>query len=208
MLTVFDVETSRFLSPNYPADHPRQGRVLQVAALLLDDDFMERGNFCYFVDVDEKLEISESAYEAHGITVAKCKKYGVPMELPLMSLDRFFKLSDHTVAHNHIFDAKHIAYEDMVHFGDVRANRLDFKNKVCTMTLSRKIVTIDDKRCVSLSNVHFHLFGEKLPEVHDALFDCRNTAKILQELVKRNFIALFPPLKVLPSPENLVQVNS
>lgn len=209
MMTIFDVETSGFLVPNYPPDHPKQGRILQIGALLVDYDFNERGAFCVYIKVHDKLEISEGAYEAHGITLKKCNEWGVPMEIALLMLEGFFNQSEYTVAHNHAFDRRMVSYEDMVRFGNAVSHKLDFKLELCTMIAARKIVTIIDKRRVGLEEVYFHLFGETLPKEHDALIDCRRTLKILQKLLELKHVnECIPPVRILPSTEEIVQTNS
>ena len=194
MYTVLDVETSGFITENYPPNHARQGRVLQIGAILLDDNLNEVASFNYLIDVQGDLEIHPNAFAQHGITVEQCKKYGVPIELPIMCLDVFLKKSKGTICHNVKFDTRHMAFEDVASFGRVSEKaRLDFKKTICTMELSTPICKIPfiNKRGYKwpkLEEAYEYFFMKKPDRLHGAIDDCRSTLAIFKKLADNHNI--------------------
>lgn len=182
MYTVFDIETSGFISPNYPPIHPKQGRILQIAALLLNAGFKEVAGFHFYIKMHDNLEIHPKAFETHGITKEMCDKFGVPIELPLMLMQSFLDKSELLVAHNVEFDAKFLAFEDTIAFGNgassVRA-KLKMDKRFCTMREAKNHTHLTQP---SLEDLYHHCFKEFLQNSHDAMKDCRAAARIFQAM--------------------------
>ncbi len=194
MICILNTETSGFLTPNYPPDHSHQGRILQLGAMLIDEELNEQASFNVLIKQSESLIIHPSAFATNNLTIEQCNKYGVPIELAILMLDVFLKNSDYHVGFNIKFDIKMLQYEDSITFG---SNRLVFKNPLCIMDVTTPICKLprpnrSDYKWPKLSEAYFHFFG-KLPEKsHSALDNCRSSLSIMKELLNNNHISLMP----------------
>jgi DNA polymerase-3 subunit epsilon len=198
MITIFDTETSGFITPSYPPEHPRQGRVLQVGALLLDESFKEMGSFCFLLKQDENREIHPKAFEQHGLTIEQCNAFGVRPEMAILCLDSFLKNSQYHIGFNIKFDIKMMNYEDAAAFGGDRGlERLVFTNTLCLMEYTTPICKLprpgfSSYKWPSLTEAYQHFHGELPPNAHDALDDCRYTAAILRKVYEIDSTILRP----------------
>lgn len=111
MFTIFDTETTGL--PDYNADliDPKQPRVLQFAALLVDAEGNEVSAFKCPIkpdgwEVDERLEVNgrKTAFAIHGLTNDYLNKYGVSMKTALIMFRMFQNQSELKIAHNYRFD--------------------------------------------------------------------------------------------------------
>lgn len=199
MHMIFDVETSGFLVPNYPFEHPKQGRILQVACLLLDELFEEQAFFHSYIDIPEQVEINSGAFDVNGITNDMCKKFGMPIEAAIINLDAFRSKSKYQVAHNISFDLKMIHHEETAIFGKAR---FTCQNSICTMALMTPICKLPSKRggfkWPSLEEAYFHVNGKAIENPHHALSDVRATASIFKYLVQEGYIK---PANVIELPQ-------
>jgi DNA polymerase III epsilon subunit-like protein len=188
MYCVFDCETSGLITPSYPFEHPRQGRILSVACILLDEQFKEVGTYSSLIRIPEHVEINEKAAALHGITKEKCSAYGVPVEAAIINIDAFMARSQFQIAHNIKFDLSMIHLEESAIFG---LPRLKPMNPVCTMFFTTNICKLPSKipgkfKWPKLSEAYKYLFNEEFVNGHDALNDVRATGRIFKWLVENN----------------------
>lgn len=190
MILVFDTETSTFPSPNLAPDHPNQARIVQLAWILLDEQFKERACFNSLVRLPSSVKIHEGAKGAHGISEDDCEKYGAPIEevLPLF-LDRFSNCST-LVAHNIKFDRQLLNIEHELLYGPLGYG---VEQQFCTMEamtgLCKLPFAATSKKSFgktykwpTLQEAHQHAFGERFEGAHEALADVRATARIYKWL--------------------------
>ena len=194
MTLVFDTETSTFPSPKLAASHPNQARIVQIAWVLLDEQFQERACFNSLIRIPSSVKIHEGAKNAHGISEEDCRKYGLCAEDVLMPFFSYYTTCT-IVAHNVRFDNQLIAIEHELLFGkpitrfDVEGKQIEF----CTMEAMTPICKLPfaatskqffgkQYKWPTLQEAHQHAFGERFEGAHDALADVRATARIYKWL--------------------------
>lgn len=193
MHLIFDTETSGFLTPNFPYEHPRQGKILSIATLLLDEKFEEQAFFHAYVDVPDYVEISKGAFDAHGITKEHCKKYGIPSELAFLNVDALRAKSKYQVAHNIKFDLAMIHNEEDHLFG---GSKFECSSQICTMERTTdlcKLTHPSGKRGYKwpkLEEAYKHIMGKEMENAHSALGDVRACATIYKWLVLEGHIEI------------------
>ena len=181
MYLVFDTETTGFPLKDKPADYPGQARIVQLAALLLDENFKERACLNTLIR-PSGWTISAGAQQAHGITQEDCQNYGVPIEVALKFFDFLLSGTEVLIAHNISFDNQllNIEYE----LAGVQRKVTD---EYCTMHKTTNICKLQGKqpgkyKWPKLEEAYWHFFSEKLEGAHDALVDVRACARIYKRL--------------------------
>lgn len=196
MFTIFDTETSGFLAPNKPFDDPSQGRIMSIAALLLDEECNEVNHFYTLIDIPDHVYVNPGAQEVHGISKEDCKKYGIYIEMALIMLNAFRDKSKYQVCHNFKFD------HGMVHQEAVNNTQFALgyvMPHICTMEECTDIVKLPFKtqshkaygqkyKWPKLEECMKHFFNESLDGAHDALVDVRATAKLFRHLWKEGYL--------------------
>lgn len=184
----FDVETTGFpRSADTPlSDCPH---VVQIAALLVDEQFGEVASFSAIIKPDG-WTIPDEVAEIHGITTEKAMAVGIPIASAMEMFFRLAAISHQAIAHNVVFDVKFVGYE---------ADRLGCRNSLltmehaCTMRLSRPICQIPEARPGRIKNPsliedHQHFFNEGFDGAHDALVDVRACHRVHQHLIANNLV--------------------
>lgn len=197
MYLIFDIEVSGFWQPNYDTNYNKQGRLMQLAAILLDENFIEKSIFSSLIKIPKTSIIHEKAFEVHHISMEDCQKYGMVVELALCNFEAMIRQSQHQVAHNIKFDSEFLSNEDAAAFGSAR---FTFTNPICTMEAMTPICKLpypsgkSGHKWPKLEEAYNHLFpaitSDQVPHFHNALNDVRATAKIFKYLVLENFIKL------------------
>ncbi len=198
MILVFDTETTTFPSASLPANHPNQARIVQLAWVLLDDSFVERGCFNSLIRIPESVKISEGAKSKHGISEEDCARYGCTIGDASSSFYQHYLNSSVVVAHNIKFDDQLISIEHEILYGDkFDTESLSMKaSKFCTMEAMTPICKLPfaNGRCSygnqkykwpSLQEAHKYCFGQTFDGAHDALADVRATARIYKWIKDR-----------------------
>jgi DNA polymerase-3 subunit epsilon len=178
MHLVYDTETSGFYNASLSLDHPQQGRVIQLAALLLDENLKEVSTFRTLI-YPSTWVVSPGAQAVHGISIEMCEKYGMPIEAALEAFKGMFDASIVTVAHNHRFDSQMLTSEGF-----------QFMNKksVCTMDATTELCKIPHPKrsgykWPKLSEALSVLLDIKLDNAHDALSDARGCSLLYKYLI-------------------------
>lgn len=190
MYLVFDTETTDLPQYKLAADHPLQARVIQLACLLLDKGFRPMGQFCTLIQPN-CWHISEGAKAAHGIDEDTCARYGVPIEDAIAVFERLGATAQVIVAHNIKFDHFLLSSE----FTRLaKTSQTLQRPQVCTMLTTTPLCKLPGRygqyKWPKLSEAYEWAFKEELKDAHDALVDCKATARLLQALVQRCLIKL------------------
>lgn len=78
----FDTETNGFYEARLDLNDPRQQHMVQLAAILTDDQGKVQASFKTLIrperDDDLKFIMHPNAELAHGISVEQCDKFGLP----------------------------------------------------------------------------------------------------------------------------------
>lgn len=187
MYLIFDTETSGL--PNYklPLNDPNQARIIQLAAILLDESFEEVACLSTLIKPDG-WTIHPGAQAAHGIDITTCEKYGVHISIALHMFDCMYMKSTRVIAHNIKFDRRMIEVERALSHPDfeIKSNpEIDFCTMLSTTNLCRLPGRIPGQfKWPKLVELHKFLFGTEFEGAHDALADVRATAKCFKYLVE------------------------
>lgn len=98
----YDTETTGFFNKKNPWNHPSQPHVVQLAAVLDDENGRTVG--CMNVLIDCGVDVPEAAFNVHGVDREMTTKYGLDA---VEVLNMFYSMLSRTellVAHNKQFD--------------------------------------------------------------------------------------------------------
>ena len=191
-ILVFDFETTSLYFPNYPHNHPRQGRIIQLAAALYDEKFKEVASFCNLISIPhESVEMSPYAFETHGISFEFAAKYGIPIEAALMNLGLLINMSEVQVAHNIKFEMNILATEEQ--FFEGLLPKIYLPNRVCTMWGMTPIMKLtqansNKPKWPKLTEAYEYCYKEPPAKSHDAFWDVRTTMHVYKWIVENNHI--------------------
>jgi len=184
---VFDTETTGLPRKELAYNHPEQARIVQLACLVLDNEFKEVASFYSLVRPSGWQDIHPKAQEAHGITVEMCNMFGVPMEHLEHMFNAYYHKCDRVVAHNVAFDKQLIDIERAIILGDTD---YDWNKSFCTMQAMTPVCKLPKKyqngngvfKWPNLQEAYTFCFNEPFVGAHDALVDVRATARIYKWL--------------------------
>lgn len=195
MKLFFDTETTGKALMKAPVNHPNQPRIVQLAAVLFDDQGEERGGLSAIIKPDG-WTIPEEAAAIHGITTEIATQCGIPLLSALAVFSNFLHVSDTLVAHNIDFDALVIAAELSRQTGNGPAkcaDKLAITARFCTMKSTTQLCQLPgnygDFKWPKLTEAHKHLFGTDVEGAHDAMADVRACARIYFEITKPKEVA-------------------
>ena len=192
MYLFFDTETTGLPDFKHPGDLKSQPHIVQLAALLTDNDGRERGSFKALIKPDG-WAISKEAAAVHGISTDDCHAFGVPIRHAIALFSKFLDRAEMVVAHNVRFDTL------LVHIEGQRLarDRLVFeREQFCTMDTAAPIVNlpptdrmlaagINRPKSPRLEECVRFFFEEELEDAHDAMADVRACARVFFELRRR-----------------------
>jgi len=194
MLMVFDTETDGLVQKNFPASHPSQPHLVQLACLLIDGSGREYASVSLIVKPEGYL-IHEQASKIHGITTELAHDIGVPLRVAVACFTNLRALADDGIAaHNMDFDQ--MVMDAAIHRIGAKPSNLGPARRICTMRESSELVGLpptdrmraagfDKNKPPNLNELHKFLFGEGFAGAHDAMTDARACARCLLELRKR-----------------------
>ena len=142
----FDTETTGFPQDKLPPDDPGQPHIIQIAAILDDENGDIKASMNMIINADCG-PVPEGAYNVHKINEATYKKFGVSYLVALAPFNSLVKCADVIVAHNIAFDLKLLktAYSRM---GKLErfTSVIQSKPQFCTMLATTDIVKIPSPR--------------------------------------------------------------
>jgi len=189
----FDTETSGLVLEKEPLDSPKQPHLMQIGAILFDDDDKLVAEYNVVVQPEKDYVIHPKALEAHGITLEYAKKYGVARSDAFWLFQNLVSVADDVVAHNISFDKlmmRIVADSEEYGGGDLFKD----KNLLCTMETATPILKLPFKNAQSkytrnkrgkavrrkrkykwptLQECSLYFFGKEFEDAHDAMVDVR-----------------------------------
>lgn len=195
MILAFDTETTGLPDWRSPSDADHQPHLVQLAALLLDDDLTEHSHISVIVKPDG-WTISKEIEELTGITHELACRVGIPEKLATrMFAAMLYDTGATVVAHNADFDLR------IMRIACLRAGytkeRLDERKpqSFCTMKAATPIMNLPPTaKMVSagftkpkppkLIECMQHFFGEGLDGAHNALVDVRACVRVYRHLME------------------------
>ena len=142
----FDTETTGFPNDKLPLDDPAQPHIVQLAAILDDENGNIKASMNLIINADCG-PVPEGAYNVHKISEAIYKEFGISYLAALAPFNSLVQRTDVIVAHNTAFDLKilKIAYDRL---GKLErfTSEIQSKPKFCTMLATMDIVKIPSPR--------------------------------------------------------------
>jgi DNA polymerase-3 subunit epsilon len=179
----FDTETTGKLDRKKPPTDEGQPDLVQLAAILTDDDLNEISSLNCIV-YPQKWRVPDEVAKIHGISHEKAEAYGLSLPTALAVFDEMAEIADRFVAHNIEFDNAIMAR------AYARAKRMsnpfEGKEMRCSMKAAIKILKLpkhnatpnDPYKYPRLEECVRYFFDEKLEGAHDALVDVRATIRV------------------------------
>lgn len=166
---------------------PTQPKLVQLAAILVDDDMNEVSSLNCIV-YPTKWTIPAEASSIHGISQEKAERLGV--SLPTV-MDMFLQLcdaADKFVAHNAEFDVNIIRHA--LHVVGEQEDPFEDKEAWCTMKAATPVVKVlhanprhdADYKYPKLEECVRHFFNREIVGAHDALVDVRECINVYKAL--------------------------
>jgi DNA polymerase-3 subunit epsilon len=195
VILFFDTETTGLPDFRSPADDPRQPHLVQLAALLTEEDGTERATLSILVQPPE-AGIPAEAAAVHGITTETAARCGFSNARAVAMWDELAGRAALLVAHNIRFD---LAVMATAWRRVLSTRRPDMKAehgeraRFCTMDAAAPIVNLPPTprmlaagfsrpKAPKLEECIRHFFSEELAGAHDALADVRACARVFFHL--------------------------
>lgn len=191
MLCFFDTETTGKVDFRMPDDHDCQPNIVQLAAILTDNDGKEAARMSAIIRPEGWI-IPDEVAAIHGITTERAMSDGVPMRHAFGLFWSMARTAEKIVAHNVEFDSR-VLLTTCHRFGwNSRAGEIKLWPLVCTMRLATPVLKIphaaprheNDFKWPKLSECVKHFFDRDLEGAHNALVDveaCRDVYFALME---------------------------
>jgi len=190
-----DTETSSLPRKGIPLDHPEQPHLVELGAVLCEDNGKERASFNLIVRPDG-WEIPEEASNIHGITTQDALACGVPLLVALSALTHLWGQASLMIAHNAEFDLK------IIDIALARAGREPTYKRPpsrCTMRLATPVLNLPPTpkmitagmtkpKRPSLQEAHTHLVGHPFEGAHNALADARACARVFFAMKEKGLV--------------------
>lgn len=181
MILFFDTETTGLVDFKKPANDPSQPRLVQLGAILSDDDGKELAVMdCLIKPVGFRIPDNM----IHGISHGEASEKGVYVEEAMATFMMLSSGDPIRVAHNFNFDCK-VLTSEFKRSGCISEIEPGF----CTMLASTSLVGAKQPngriKWPKLSEAYKFFFGEELVDAHDALTDVRACKRIYFELLRR-----------------------
>jgi len=204
MHLVLDTETTGKLVKGLPPFHERQPWLMELGAVLLDDQFNEVDTFVMLCRLPASVTVEPGALEAHGLAAAHCNTLGdEPGEVP-HKLNRPIARAQYVWAYNMAFDSQILlgAY--------VRARMpygLQTAKTLCAMELMTPHCKIpapwgSGYKWPRLQQAHVHATGHEFDGAHSALADVRATGRVLKWLSGQANWPLVGAAPICPAPRS------
>lgn len=181
-LLFFDTETTGLVDFKSSYRAPHQPRLVQLAAVLHDDNRQVLDAVCMVVR-PVGWAIPPVVERLHGISTEIAMTKGVPLALVLKRFSDMVAAADQVVAHNMQFDELVIQSENYRMQTD---HPLAGKSLFCTMVAAADIMKIPGKRGgykrISLMDAHQYFLGQPFDGAHDAMSDAHACARIYYQI--------------------------
>lgn len=183
----FDTETTGLVQKRLPATDEGQPNLVQLAAILYDDDWNEVNSLNCIV-YPRAWEVPEAASNVHKITTEKASKYGININAAYNAFYDMVEIADKVVAHNADFDVTVMRRASVV-CGD-GSDPFEGKQVMCTMKAATNVVQVlharprhaKDWKFPKLEECYRHFYNEELEGAHDALVDVRACVRVYKTL--------------------------
>lgn len=195
MTLIYDVETCGFPNDRLPDDHPSQPPLVQLGAILVDEDNGAEFATLELIVRPNGWVIPDSAARIHGITTALALAAGVPLSLVVPAFVQLRAKASRIVCHNAEFDQKMM--RQAIARNGKPVTLAGPSDVYCTMEASTPLLKLpasDRMKAAGrggqfknpkLSEAHELLLGCGFDGAHSALADARAAARVYFEIKRR-----------------------
>lgn len=196
MLLAYDCESTGLIDFKKPSNDPCQPHIIQVAAILIDDDGVEQERMNEYVKPDG-WELPEEITKLTGITQEKLLAEGKPIAEVVAKFIELWRKCNLCIAHNDSFDRRLFRIEMARLFGKVELLE-EWKQApyFCTMKESTAIINLPPTAKMIAAGFlkpkspkleeAFEFYFQKKPEIsHDAMADVESTLAIYLKMTEK-----------------------
>lgn len=190
----FDNETNGMPVWQEPSNRKCQPHIVQLAAILCDEDRKNIGEMDVIVQPDG-WEIPDDMTEIHGITTEQALDVGIPEKEALQMFLDLYGRCGLRIAHNTTFDNRIIRIALKRYMRDLIPDE-EWKNRelyYCTLMHSRKIM--GGRSGHTLEEAYLYFIGKELENAHSAMADTRACMEIYWAMIDAT-----APTEVAPGP--------
>lgn len=196
MRLVWDLETSGLLKPGLPGADQAQPNIVQLGAILFDMRWRPVAKLVTLIK-PEGWAIERDAEATHGISEARCAKFGIPLVAALSAFQGLCANALQLVAHHAEFD-RAVMTAALARLGtDALWFRKRSASMACTMELSTVPCGLKGQfglKYPTLAEAHRRFYPEHAYAAsHEAEDDIMATARVAQALEAQG---------LLPSPSS------
>lgn len=175
---IWDTETSGMILWKEPSEHPGQPHIVQLAAMLVDEDTQKVISSVDVIVNPDDWEIPAEVTAIHGITTEYARDVGVPEALALEMFLQMRSAADSDICHNRAFDARivRIGLHRFPNIGATPEQWAAYPGE-CTMQMSTDICRIPHQngrgfKWPKLTEAYPFFMGKPLEDAHSAMADC------------------------------------
>jgi DNA polymerase III subunit epsilon len=197
MFLFFDCETTGKPLKGVPPWAPGQPRIVQLCALLCDEQGQDVNLFAAIIKPD-KWTIPPELAELHGITQELAERVGIPIKTALSAFRWFAAPATKMIAHSADFDADRVNGE--LYLAGIEPHVFEVWGKflfctklammpVCKLEFAeRKSWSNQEYRWPSLEEAHVKAFGEKFAGAHNAFHDVYACKRVFFWMLNKGLI--------------------
>jgi len=178
LVCAYDTETTGLPDWKNPSDSHHQPHLVQLAAILADEDTGKVISTLDLIIQPDGWEIPQEVTDIHGITNEIANEVGVN-EMDAVALFLQMVGSAKRLAHNRTFDLRIIRIATKRYFPEnVQEKWAEKENHDCTMIMANPIMQMEPKgrygyKSPKLSEAYQHFMGKELQDAHSAIADAR-----------------------------------
>ena len=178
LVCAYDTETTGLPDWKNPSDSHHQPHLVQLAAILADEDTGKVISTLDLIIQPDGWEIPQEVTDIHGITNEIANEVGVN-EMDAVALFLQMVGSAKRLAHNRTFDQRIIRIATKRYFPEnVQEKWAEKENHDCTMIMAKPIMQMEPKgrygyKSPKLSEAYQHFMGKELQDAHSAIADAR-----------------------------------
>lgn len=186
----FDTETTGMWQFKNRTLNPKQPNLVQLGALLTDDDGKEIAAFSALVFPESTWTMDPGAQAVHGISMNDMEQYGICLPNVINVFEDMYTAAEKVVAHNIKFDTRVMrkAYHEMdIPEEDHPFQEDDPREQICTMLTATPVCGIQKARggqkWPKLEEAMQFFFNEDMNgTAHNAMADTRACARVYFKL--------------------------
>ena len=171
LLLFYDTETTGLPLWGEPSEDPRQPHIVQLSALLVEEDNRQVVDELDVLVKPEGWTIPEDVVTIHGITTEHALEHGIPEREALARFLALHELADERIGHVESFDMRIVRIALKRYRDDAAADHWKTQRSQCTAKLAKAVLGMH--KLPKLTEAHKQLTGKPMSGAHSATGDTR-----------------------------------